>query len=154
MIAEIEIISKLVCETWGIPLSRITADSRKREIVEPRQAAMYLAKAYTSLPPETISRELGRKRLNVFYSYKVISDYMESDPIVRKKIRSVEERLPELLKNAHIDGAYSVTRSEIEQAVKDALLKYLLDDRKKRTEKARTVEKLIHTTIYHLSAIV
>lgn len=74
--------------------------SRRRDVVVPRQIAMYLCRRYTNLPASQIARAFGRNHPSVANAERVVEKrILESAPF-RYKVEAIASRLDELERNA------------------------------------------------------
>jgi chromosomal replication initiator protein len=90
----IEEIQKAVCSYFNIPEDLIRAKTRKQEIVNARQVAMYLAKELTSSSLKTIGLHFGgRDHSTVIHAYQTVEDGMKTDP---KQKHNVDQLLGKL----------------------------------------------------------
>jgi chromosomal replication initiator protein len=70
----------------GIPADAIKEKTRKREIVEARQVAMYLAKRNTKESLAVIGRNIGSKNhTTVLYACKTVDNLLETNRSFREK---------------------------------------------------------------------
>lgn len=70
LIPNLELILKRVCEVSGISREVIKSSTRKREVVEPRQAYFLLAMKLTENSLSEIGRMVFRDHSTVFYAKK------------------------------------------------------------------------------------
>ncbi|MBI5464848.1 MAG: chromosomal replication initiator protein DnaA [Ignavibacteriales bacterium] len=93
----IEKIQHSVCEHFNIPEDLLRAKTRKQEIVEARQAAMYLAKELTSSSLKTIGLHFGgRDHSTVIHAYQTIEDRMRIDSSFKQQIVQLRRLLESL----------------------------------------------------------
>ncbi len=86
----IEEIQRIACEYFSIPEDAVRAKTRKREIVQARQVAMYFCKQMTQHSLKTIGLHFGgRDHSTVIHAKQSIEDLMETDP----KFRDIMEEL-------------------------------------------------------------
>ncbi|MDE3198251.1 MAG: chromosomal replication initiator protein DnaA [Acidobacteriota bacterium] len=86
----IEAVQKAVAEKYGIKPSQLREKSNRREIVAPRQVAMYLAKELTKASLPEIGRAFGGKHhTTVIHSIARTAEQKGSDPDLNKLINSV-----------------------------------------------------------------
>ncbi|MDH6312981.1 chromosomal replication initiator protein [Parabacteroides sp. PFB2-10] len=91
----IQQIQEVVCDYFNLEISLIQTNSRKREIVQARQIAMYLAKKYTDCSFSHIGKIVGKKdHATVLHACKTIKDQIE----INKSFRSSVEEIESLLK--------------------------------------------------------
>jgi chromosomal replication initiator protein len=92
----IEDIQRIVAEHLGIPEDLLRAKTRKQEIVNARQIAMYLSKDLTNSSLKTIGLHFGgRDHSTVIHAYQCIEDNIAADPkekLLISQLRSKIER--------------------------------------------------------------
>ncbi|KAA6334437.1 Chromosomal replication initiator protein DnaA [termite gut metagenome] len=87
-------IIEVVCEHLGLEPATIHTDSRKREIAQARQIAMFLAKKYTNFSSSKIGKLIGNKNhATVLHACKVVQQQSEVDKKFLSDIRSIEASL-------------------------------------------------------------
>ncbi|MCK5536195.1 MAG: chromosomal replication initiator protein DnaA, partial [Bacteroidales bacterium] len=90
----IDIILKEVSGYFNISVESLQTDSRKRNVVQPRQIAMYLSKKFTEYSFATIGSRIGRKdHSTVHHACNKVKDYIDTDKNYRKYIKEIEEKL-------------------------------------------------------------
>ncbi|MDR1698414.1 MAG: chromosomal replication initiator protein DnaA [Prevotellaceae bacterium] len=90
----IEKIKNLVCDYFSLKLSDILTKSRKREVVQARQIAMYLAKEHTKHPLAKIGMEIGnRDHATVLHACKTVKDLMQTDRNFKNSVITIEARV-------------------------------------------------------------
>lgn len=91
----IEKVQKSVCEYFNLTREDLLSKSRKRQIVQARQIAMYLSRnlvANCSLA--TIGAEIGGKdHATVLHACVTVSDLMATDKVFRKYVSDIESVL-------------------------------------------------------------
>ncbi len=88
-----EIIQK-VCAHYNIDSSAIHTRTRKREIVQVRQIAMYLAKKHTDTSFSKIGKLIGNKdHATVLHACKIVKDQVEVDKTFKAEIDEIEVSL-------------------------------------------------------------
>ena len=89
-----QLILKSVSDFYSIPLQDITKRSRKKEVVRPRQIAMYLLREETkSSFPEIGQRLGGRDHSTVIHAYEKIKLEEENDEITKQELVLIKERI-------------------------------------------------------------
>ncbi len=89
-----QLILKAVSDFYNLPLPDITKRSRKKEVVRPRQIAMYLLREETkSSFPEIGQRLGGRDHSTVIHAYEKIKSEEENDEITKQEIVLIKERI-------------------------------------------------------------
>ena len=90
----IEAIQRTVCEYFSIPEDLIRAKTRKQEIVNARQMAMYLAKELTNSSLKTIGLHFGgRDHSTVIHAYQSVEDQVKIDPKYQAHLTQIRRRL-------------------------------------------------------------
>ncbi|HQG68449.1 MAG TPA: helix-turn-helix domain-containing protein, partial [Paludibacteraceae bacterium] len=90
----VEKIRDTVCDYFSIPVDAIFTKSRKREVVQARQIAMYLSKQFTKNSLSSIGKAIGeRDHATVLHACKIISDLMDTDKKFRSNVKAIEEIL-------------------------------------------------------------
>ena len=85
-----EIITK-VCEHYKMDESVLHTKSRKREIVQVRQVAMYLAKKHTDTSTSKIGYLIGKRdHATVIHACKIMKDLVEVDKDMKAEIEEIE----------------------------------------------------------------
>ncbi len=89
----IDSIKKTVCEYFNITPDLLKSKTRKREIVQSRQVAMYFAKIYTKNSLATIGSMIGGKdHATVLHACKTVNNLMETDKRFKRYITDLEKR--------------------------------------------------------------
>ena len=89
-----ENILNLVIQTFGVDMKSINSKSRKKEIVQARQAAMHLCHAHTTQSVTRIGNIVGgRDHATVLSAFKKVEDMLETDRAFKSKYDAVEEQL-------------------------------------------------------------
>lgn len=89
----IDFIKKTVCEYFNIPLEQLKSKTRKREIVQSRQVAMFFAKSYTKNSLATIGAQIGGKdHATVLHACKTVNNLIETDKRFKRYITDIEKR--------------------------------------------------------------
>ena len=87
-------IKKLVAEHFSLPIEKLQAKTRKREIVIARQLSMYLAKNHTKDSLKEIGANFGgRDHSTVIYSCKTVQDLMDTDLLFRDTVQVLERKV-------------------------------------------------------------
>lgn len=90
----VEKIRDIVCDYFSLSVDAISTKSRKREVVQARQIAMYLSKSLTKSSLSSIGTIIGqRDHATVLHACKIVGDLMEMDKNFRSSVREIEERL-------------------------------------------------------------
>ena len=90
----IDYIQKVVCNYFNIPLDHIQSKTRKREIVQARQVAMFFSKSLTKASLATIGTQIGGKdHATVLHACKTVNNLIETDKRFRIQIDEIEKKL-------------------------------------------------------------
>jgi chromosomal replication initiator protein len=93
-------ILKSVAEFYGVPLSDITKRSRKKEIVRPRQIAMFLLREETKSSFPEIGLKLGgRDHSTVIHAYEKIKKEEEENETIKQELLLIKERIYQTFEN-------------------------------------------------------
>ncbi len=90
----VEKIRDVVCEYFSLSVDAISTKSRKREVVQARQIAMYLSKQLTKSSLANIGNTIGqRDHATVLHACKIVTDLMDCDKNFRLSVKEIEEKL-------------------------------------------------------------
>jgi chromosomal replication initiator protein len=90
----IDHIQKAVCDYFNMPHDIINSKTRKREIVQARQIAMYFAKNLTKSSLATIGSQIGGKdHATVLHACKTVNNLIDTDKRFRGYIDEIEKKL-------------------------------------------------------------
>jgi len=87
----VESIQKMVCDYFSIPVEKIQSKTRKREIVQARQLAMYFSKNYTKSSLAAIGSKCGNKdHATVLHACKTVKNLADTDKSFKKYVDEIE----------------------------------------------------------------
>ena len=87
-------IQKEVCSYFGLQPEHLLSKTRKREIVQARQIAMYLSRNLTKTSLASIGAQIGGKdHATVLHAYNTVCDLMDTDRRFRQYVVEIEKRL-------------------------------------------------------------
>ncbi len=87
-------IIKAVAEFYEIDTSDITKRSRKQDVIEPRQIAMYLLREILKMSFPTIGEKIGKRdHTTVLHAYEKISKELVENPSLNHKIVLIKEKI-------------------------------------------------------------
>ncbi|RLD86051.1 MAG: chromosomal replication initiator protein DnaA [Bacteroidetes bacterium] len=90
----IDYIQKVVCDYFNLPVEAINSKTRKREIVQARQLAMFFSKKHTKNSLATIGIHCGNKdHATVLHAVKTINNLMETDKQFRVYVDDIDRKL-------------------------------------------------------------
>jgi len=84
-------IIKIISDYYDIPVKILLSKSRKREIVQARQIAMYFAKHLTSNSLSNIGREIGQKdHATVLHASRTVKNLIDTDKEFKRHIEEID----------------------------------------------------------------
>ncbi|MBN2173439.1 MAG: chromosomal replication initiator protein DnaA [Bacteroidales bacterium] len=90
----IDYIQKVVCDYFGLPLEAIHSKTRKREIVQARQLAMYFSKKLTKASLATIGLHCGNKdHATVLHACRTVNNLIETDKQFRNYVEELDKKI-------------------------------------------------------------
>jgi chromosomal replication initiator protein len=90
----IDYIQKVVCDYFDLPIELLKSKTRKREIVQARQIAMYFAKKMTKSSLASIGAHCGGKdHATVLHACRTVNNLQETDKHFRKYLDDLEKKL-------------------------------------------------------------
>ncbi|MCX6169600.1 MAG: chromosomal replication initiator protein DnaA [Ignavibacteriales bacterium] len=90
----VELITKVVCEYFGIEENKLREKNRKKEVVLARQVAMYLSKQLTKSSLKTIGLHFGgRDHSTVIHSQTTIEQLSLNDPKMKEVLDSLKMKI-------------------------------------------------------------
>ena len=87
------VILKAVAEFYNISLETMTSSNRRKEIVEPRQVAMYLLREISDLSYPYIGEKLGRDHTTAIHAYEKINQEINRNPSLNQKILTIRDMI-------------------------------------------------------------
>jgi chromosomal replication initiator protein len=90
----IDFIQKIVCDYFGIPVDRISSKTRKREVVQARQLAMYFSKKLTKSSLASIGLQCGNKdHATVLHACRTVNNLIETDKKYKSNVDELEKKI-------------------------------------------------------------
>ena len=90
----IESIQNYVCEYFKIDTNKVREKTRKQEVVEARQIAMYLSKKYTKSSLKTIGLHFGgRDHSTVIHAISTVEERLLSSPKHKRILDALHQRI-------------------------------------------------------------
>ena len=87
-------IQNTVCDYFGITTDLLISKTRKREIVQARQIAMYLSRNLTKTSLASIGSQIGGKdHATVLHAYNTVCDLIDTDRSFRQFVSDIEKKL-------------------------------------------------------------
>lgn len=91
---EVTDVLEKVCEHYGVETAAVYSKARKRDIVQVRQVAMYLAKKYTDASSAKIGKLVGKRdHATVLHACKMVGAQLEVDKVFRGEMEELESQL-------------------------------------------------------------
>lgn len=90
----IDYIQKVVCDYFDIPIELMKSKTRKREIVQARQLAMFFSKQLTKNSLANIGIHCGNKdHATVLHACKTVNNLIDTDKQFRAYVNDIEKKL-------------------------------------------------------------
>lgn len=90
----IDYIQKVVSDYFNLPVELMKSRTRKREIVQARQIAMYFSKKLTKSSLASIGMQCGGKdHATVLHACKTVNNLLDTDKAFRKYINDLDKKL-------------------------------------------------------------
>jgi len=90
----IDYIQKVVCDYFNLPLELINSKTRKREIVQARQLAMFFSKKLTKSSLATIGVHCGNKdHATVLHACRTVNNLIDTDKQFRTYVDDIEKKI-------------------------------------------------------------
>lgn len=90
----VEYIINVICEYFSLPIEQLSLNTRKHQVVQARQVAMYLSKKYSNSSLAAIGQQCGNKdHATVHHACKTVSDRLETDKQFRIMLEDIEKRI-------------------------------------------------------------
>jgi chromosomal replication initiator protein len=90
----VEDLQRITCDYFGVDEDLVRAKTRKREVVQARQVAMFFAKEYTDHSLKTIGSLFGgRDHSTVIHSINSVRDQQDTDASFRERVGEVRRRI-------------------------------------------------------------
>jgi chromosomal replication initiator protein len=90
----IDYIQKVVSDYFDMPIELLKSKTRKREVVQARQIAMYYAKNHTKASLASIGAHCGGKdHATVLHAYRTVNNLIETDKQFRGYISDLDKKI-------------------------------------------------------------
>ncbi|MDE2654333.1 MAG: chromosomal replication initiator protein DnaA [Gemmatimonadetes bacterium] len=87
-------IREVVAEEWGVSSDSLASVRRSRDVLVPRQVAMFLMRTLLDIPLARIGREFGgRDHSTVHHSIRKVDGRLSSDEDFRQRVTDLRQRL-------------------------------------------------------------
>lgn len=90
----VEYIINIVCDYFNISPEQLALNTRKHQVVQARQIAMYLSKKYSNTSLASIGQQCGKKdHATVYHACKTVTDRLETDKQFRAMVADIEKKI-------------------------------------------------------------
>ena len=90
----IDFIQKIVCDYFDLPIELLKSKTRKREIVQARQIAMFFSKQMTKSSLANIGLQSGgRDHATVLHACKTVTNLVDTDKRFKNYVVEIEKKL-------------------------------------------------------------
>ena len=90
----IDKVQKIVCDYFNITRDELLSKTRKRQIVQARQIAMYMSRSLINCSLSTIGAEIGGKdHATVLHACTTVNDLMATDKTFKQYVVDIEKML-------------------------------------------------------------
>lgn len=87
-------IKEMVAEFYGIPIDKLSSNTRKQEIALARHLSIYFSKEYTKNSLKSIGKYFGgRDHSTILHSCKTVKDRMDTDVAFKDTVANLEKRM-------------------------------------------------------------
>jgi chromosomal replication initiator protein len=93
-IDSINAVKKAVAAYYGIHPDDLSSTTRKREVVIPRQVAIYIVRDKYDIPLKKIGEHFGnRDHATILHSISKMEEFMKDDPDVKQDVENIVKKL-------------------------------------------------------------
>lgn len=90
----IDYIQNVVCDYFKIPIEKVQSKTRKRDIVQARQLAMYFSKQYTNASLQSIGTQIGKRdHATVLHACKTVKNLAETDKVFKGYVDDLRRKI-------------------------------------------------------------
>lgn len=90
----IDYIQKVVCDYFDLPLETLKSKTRKREVVQARQLAMYFSKSLTKSSLSNIGMHCGGKdHATVLHACRTVNNLIETDKKFKAQVAELQKMI-------------------------------------------------------------
>jgi len=90
----VDYIQKIVCDYFEITPGQLHSKTRKREIVQARQIAMFFSKSLTKASLASIGSQIGGKdHATVLHACKTVNNLIDTDKRFKQTVDNIEKKL-------------------------------------------------------------
>ena len=89
----IDHIQQIIVDYFGLDIEALHSKTRKRNVVQARQLAMFFSKKYTKSSLSTIGSQIGqRDHATVLHACKTVENLIETDREFKKYVSDLETK--------------------------------------------------------------
>lgn len=90
----IDFIQKIICDYFNIPVDQLNSKTRKRDIVQARQLAMFFSKKLTKSSLATIGLHCGNKdHATVLHACRTVNNLIDTDKSFKTFVDEIERKI-------------------------------------------------------------
>jgi chromosomal replication initiator protein len=90
----VDYIQKIVCDYFNMPVDSLQSKTRRREVVQARQIAMFFSKSLTKSSLAAIGSQIGHKdHATVLHACKTVNNLIDTDKQFKVDVEEIEKRL-------------------------------------------------------------
>ena len=90
----IDYIQKIVCDYFDLPIEMLKSKTRKRQVVQARQIAMYFAKSMTKSSLSNIGAHCGGKdHATVLHACRTVNNLIETDKKFKASVLELQKKI-------------------------------------------------------------
>lgn len=90
----IDYIQKVVCDYFDLPIEMLKSKTRKRQVVQARQIAMYFAKSMTKSSLSSIGAHCGGKdHATVLHACRTVNNLIETDKKFKASVLELQKKI-------------------------------------------------------------
>ncbi len=90
----IDYIQKMVCDYFDLPIEMLKSKTRKRQVVQARQIAMYFAKSMTKSSLSSIGAHCGGKdHATVLHACRTVNNLIETDKKFKASVLELQKKI-------------------------------------------------------------
>jgi chromosomal replication initiator protein len=86
-------IKRLVCQEYDITEKDLVSKSRKKQIVKPRQVAIFLSRKYTDQPIKKIGTSFKRYHATAIYSVNAVEKELRHKGVLYEQVRYLSKKI-------------------------------------------------------------
>ena len=88
-----ELILQEVAAFYSVPAERIRGNAKTRDVVAPRQAAIYLIRELTGMSLPEIGRFMGRDHTTALYAINKVEERLQSEPGLAGELKDLKQNI-------------------------------------------------------------